>query len=406
MTITTIQLSQDFPDCFYTYRGIFVKQAIDSIADSGVGVEVVSPRAFVLPFTWFPNHGFSQVPGKEQEATGRYTIHHPRYLYPVPKRFLYRFAGPSYAHFVAHYINRHLDKPDLLHSHFAYPDGYGMLKLVKSWKIPLVVHLRGAFRIATGEATFRTIQGKLMQVLERADLIFTVSHSVKEEYAQMGVPEEKMVVMPNGVDSSLFYPMEQDQARAALPQGLQEETGKIILFVGYLRKRKGVDQLVESMPSILNEHPDTRLVLIGEGVLRNQLERRASELGIGKNVSFLSNIPHREMVNYINASELVVLPTLAEGRPNIVLESMLCRKAVVATAVSGIPELIRDHREGLLIEPGDSSRISDAVNRLLADDALRNELGRNGRTRIDELALDWERYGPRVRQEYERLLSR
>lgn len=405
MTITTIQLSQDFPDSFYTYRGIFVKQAIDSISDAGVRVEMVSPRAYVLPFKWFPNHGFSQVPRKEQESGGRYTIHHPRYFYPVPKRFLYRFAGPSYGSSVGSYVHKKLEKPDILHSHFAYPDGYGMLKLVDRWKIPLVVHLRGAFRVATGEATFTTIKKKLMAVLERADLIFTVSHSVKEEYTLMGVPGEKMVVMPNGVNSSLFYPMKQEEARDRLPPELRQKTGKFILFVGYLRKRKGVDHLIEAMPTIIKEHPDTRLILIGEGILKNQLVKRSRELNIGKHITFLSNIPHKEMVNYINASDFVVLPTLAEGRPNIVLEAMLCGKAVVATNVSGIPELVRDGKEALLISPESSSQIAGAVNQLLSDPSLGKELGKNARTRIMELDLDWKSYGEKVKNEYEKILS-
>ena len=404
MTIETIQLSQDFPDNFYTYRGIFVKQAIDSIADSGVTVELVSPKAYVLPFTWFPNHGFWQVPRTEKEKDGRYSIHHPRYLYPVPKRFLYRLAGPSYSYFIGNYIYKHLKKPQLLHSHFAYPDAYGMLKLVDSWKIPLVVHLRGAFRVATGEPTFKTIREKLLRVLTRADLIFTVSHSVKAEYVELGVAEEKMVVMPNGVNSSLFFPMDQDVARASLPGPLKDTEDRLLLFVGYLRKRKGVDHLMEAMPGILKEHGKTQLLFIGEGALRKPLERRSQELGISERVHFLSNIPHANMVSYINSADVVILPTLAEGRPNIILEAMLCGKAVVATAVSGIPELIRNEKEGLLIQPENPTQIRDAVCRVLEDDPLRERVGRQGSARIQELELDWSKYGGKVRREYEKLL--
>ncbi len=406
MTIRTIQLSQDFPDNSYPYRGIFVKQAIDSMADSGVAVEMVSPRAYVLPFEWFPNHGFSKVPPREEEAEGRYTIHHPRYIYPVPKRYLYRFAGPSYHHFVGRFIHRNLEKPDLLHSHFAYPDGYGVLDLVNRWKIPFVVHLRGAFRIATGEPTFKTIRGRLMKVLERADLIFTVSHSVKAEYAEMGVSKEKMVVLPNGINHQRFYPVEQDEARSKLPGTPESHQGKLILFVGYLRKRKGVDLLLEAFPAILKEHEDARLFLIGEGHLRNHLEARARELGVSKKLHFHSNIPHEQMINFINAADLVVLPTFAEGRPNIVLEAMLCARPVVATAVSGIPELIRDGREGILISPGESELIAGAVCRVLNDPELASRFGKQARERIFELNLDWKSYGKKALAHYEELLTR
>jgi teichuronic acid biosynthesis glycosyltransferase TuaC len=404
MTILTIQLSQDFPDNFYKYRGIFVKQAIDSIAAAGVNVEMVSPRAFVLPFNWFPNHGFSQVPRRAEEKEGRYSIHHPRYLYPVPKRFLYRFAGSSYASFVGNYIHKNLEKPDLLHSHFAYPDGFGMLELVDKWKIPLVVHLRGAFRIATGEPTFRTVKDKLMKVLDRADLIFTVSHSVKQEYQELGVPGEKMVVMPNGVNSERFYPIPQEDARFLLPGKLRDYHGKLVLFVGYLRKRKGVDLLVEAMPEVLKEHPDTHLIIIGEGQLRKRLEERGRELDMADRLSFLSNIPHEKMLNFINAADLTVLPTFAEGRPNIVLESMLCGRPVVATAVSGIPELVRDGVEGILIKPGESAPISRALCSLLGDETRMKQMGEAGRARIEALGLNWEEYGSKVKKQYQKLV--
>ncbi|HID72235.1 MAG TPA: glycosyltransferase family 1 protein, partial [Thermoplasmata archaeon] len=249
-------------------------------------------------------------------------------------------------------------------------------------------------------------------VLERADLIFSVSHSVKKEYIEMGVPEEKMVVMPNGVNHSLFVPMVEEEAREKLKnylkqKGIELNLGEnIILFVGYLRKRKGVDYLVEAMPEVVKKHKDTTLFLVGEGILEKDLKRRAVELGIRKNLVFISNVPHTQMPLFINASNLIVLPTLAEGRPNIVLEAMLCGKAVVATNVSGIPELITDGKEGILVEPRKKEQLSDAISLVLEDLELRKKLGKNARSRILSLGLDWKTYGKKVRKEYESLLSR
>jgi len=396
----SLEVSQDFPDEFYPNRGMFVKQAIDALHEAGVEVAVVSPRARVVPIKGFPNHLFFKVPRVEREEQHGYTIHHPRYIYPVPKRFLYRFAGPSYGRSAANYILKNIKKTDIIHAHFSYPDGYGMLGVKKEWNVPMVLHLRGGFIWSTGKA-YPQIKDKHLETLEIADRIVAVSHDTRNEYLELGIPEDKIAVIPNGVNLNKFRIIEKEKARKEL--GLPEDK-QIILFAGYLRPRKGLQYLIEAIPKLVKDH-DPLFLILGEGVMRGELEKKISEYGLGDNVRLMGLIPHEKMPLYVNAMDILVLPTQKEGRPNIVIEAMAVKKPVVASAVSGIPELMIDSKTGFLIPPRDVKAIEDSLGKILADKELGRRMGRAGRERILELDLSWENYAKKMIAIYEELIG-
>ena len=394
----SLEVSQDFPDAFYPNRGIFVKQAIDAVYRAGVDVVVVSPRAKAIPIKGFPNYHFSKIPIIEERD---YTIHHPRYIYPVPKRFLYRFAGPSYGFHAGEYILDNIKKTDVIHAHFPYPDGYGMLKVKERWGVPLVVHERGGYIYATGKA-YPSIRKMHMETLEKADRIVAVSHDTRNEYITLGVPEEKIEVVPNGVNLDRFYPMEKSEARSAL--GLPEDR-PIVLFAGYLRPRKGVQHLIEAVPKLVREY-NALFVLLGEGGMRHELEEKLRKYHLEGDVMLKGTIPHDQMPFYENAMDVLILPSLAEGRPNVVLEAMACGKPVVATSVSGIPELVQDGKTGILIPPSDVEAIKDALSRILTDSELGRRMGREGKKAIVEMNLSWGNYAKNMIRIYEEVDGR
>lgn len=96
-----LEVCQELPNRYYPQLGTFIKQSIDSIADQGIDLMVISPKAFVLPFSAFPYHNFSKLP--RIEHTEKYDLHYPRYIYAVPKKYFYPITGISYAHFVSRY---------------------------------------------------------------------------------------------------------------------------------------------------------------------------------------------------------------------------------------------------------------------------------------------------------------
>ena len=399
----SLQVSQDFPDEFYPNRGMFVKQAIDAIHRGGVEVEVVSPRARVLPVRGFPNHLFARVPVRERESLRNlgYPIHHPRYIYPVPKRLFYRFAGPGYARSVTPYVTRNVERAHIIHAHFAYPDGYGILPVRQSWGVPLVVHLRGGFIWSTG-AAYPQIREKHLRVLNVADRLIAVSRDTRDEYLNLGIPGEKIEVIPNGVDTDRFRTMSRENARAEL--GLPADR-PIILYAGYLIPRKGLQFLMEAIPGLVRDH-DPLFLILGEGEMRGELERGIASGGLEANVRLPGRIPHDLMPLYLNAMDCLVLPTQKEGRPNVVMEAMAVERPVVATAVSGIPEVVADGTTGTLVPPRDAGALREALDRILADPELGRRMGRAGAERIRDLDLTWERFAERTVALYRELLER
>jgi len=396
----SLEVSQDFPDEFYPNRGMFVKQAMDAVHKAGVGIEVVSPRAYVLPIKGFPNYLFSKVPKVEKEKELGYPIHHPRYVYPAPKRFLYRFAGPNYSRSVGNYILKKMEKTDILHAHFAYPDGYGILRVKKEWKVPMVAHLRGGFQWSTGKA-YPQVKDKHMEVLNTADRLLAVSHDTRNEYIDLGIPEEKIQVVPNGVDMEKFRIIDRDEARRQLDL---PEDRQIVLFAGYLRPRKGLQFLIEAIPKLVRDH-DPLFVILGEGEMRAELERKIVDYHLENNVLLKGLVPHDQMPLYENAMDIMVLPTQKEGRPNVVIEAMAVEKPVVASAVSGIPELMVDGKTGHLIPPRDVKEIEDALGNILANPENGKKMGKAGRERILELDLTWENKAKKTIAVYEELVN-
>ena len=167
--------------------------------------------------------------------------------------------------------------------------------------------------------------------------------------------------MPNGADTRTFTPGPAAEARARL--GLPDD-GPIVSYVGKLVPRKGVDTLVEAM-GLLARRPQGAPLLVAAGIgeMRPALERRAAELGIADRVRFVGKIGHDEVGWWMAAGDLFVLPSLSEGLPTVVCEAMNCGRPVVATAVDGTPEIVRDGETGLLVPPSDAPALAGGARR-------------------------------------------
>jgi teichuronic acid biosynthesis glycosyltransferase TuaC len=166
--------------------------------------------------------------------------------------------------------------------------------------------------------------------------------------------------VPNGVDRQLFRPRNRSDARKEL--ALPENT-KILLFVGRLEKEKGLEELGRAYRDLLEKSQEPiSLVLLGEGSFQESLARQVKDL---KNVLFLGARPPREVASYLAASNLLVLPSWAEGTPNVVLEALASGRPVVATHVGGIPDVVRPDRTGLLVAPKDASALAITLHTAL-----------------------------------------
>ncbi len=394
-----LEVCQEFPNRYYPQLGTFIKQSIDSIAKQKVNVTVVSPKPIVIPFSAFPYHNFSKLP--QIEHTEKYDLHYPRYLYIVPKKYFYPLTGISYAYFISRYAIKNIKpKPDLLHAHFSYPDGFGMIGLAKKWKVPFVISALGTLeRKVAYEGSYTSRQ--IFEAMNCADKVLSVSEDLKNHIVNLGISEDKVSVVPNGVDIEKFKPAGKEYARNML--NLPQDK-KIVLFVGALKKIKGVDYLIEAAKSFLDTNISLYMVGRDDG-MKKSLEKRAHELKIDNHIKFTGPVNHEDIPLWLSASDILVLPSLSEGRPNVILEAFACEVPVVATNVGGVPELMINGETGYIVPAKNQMELSEKVNKLLVDRNIRIKMGKFGRMTIIQRGLTWETHAKKTIKIYSKLLT-
>jgi len=190
-----------------------------------------------------------------------------------------------------------------------------------------------------------------------------------------GYDARKIVVVPNGRDLSVYRPGVGGQA-VRKEFGFDRAT-PLVGVVGRLEPQKGHTDLLHAWPSVLAEFPDARLLLVGEGSLRATLEHQARERGIAASVVFAGF--RTDVPRVLDAVDVVALPSLYEGMPLTAIEASAMAKPVVATAVDGTPEVIRDGRTGRLVPPREPDALSRALRALLRDPAAAQRMGAAGR---------------------------
>ncbi|MGD9963435.1 MAG: glycosyltransferase [Thermoplasmata archaeon] len=182
-----------------------------------------------------------------------------------------------------------------------------------------------------------------------------------------------------------------------------------VLFVGGLEARKGLELLVLAMASVVRRHPDAKLVAVAKTGFRGVDEpgwfrTLAERAGIAGHMTLLESVSDDELLQLYADCDLLALPSRNEGWGLALMEAMACSKPVVATKVGGVPELVTDGAEGLLVEPGDVRALGDAISGILSDPGAAERMGVAGRERVK--AFSWDATADTVAREYARALQR
>lgn len=211
-----------------------------------------------------------------------------------------------------------------------------------------------------------------------ADAIICVSQNVAD-FARdhIGLPAEKLRVVPNGIDLSTV------RQRDGTLQRLPGEPVKL-LYLGRLTEVKGVRDLIEAAKILAAATPANswRLTLMGDGALRAELEARIAENGLQTQITLIP--AHADALQRIAEYDALVLASHWEGMPNVAIEAMAAGVPVVATAVGGTPEVVLHGETGLLVPANNPAAFAGAMATVIADDALRARMGAAGRTRAEE----------------------
>ena len=347
LTFTTL-----YPNAAKPNHGVFVENRLrQTLARHDLRSTVVAPVPF-FPFTaeMFGAYArFARAP--ELEVRHGVEVHHPRYL-SIPKigmnvaaTLLYR-GGLTACRL--HQLNN--TTIDVIDAHYFYPDGVAAAWLSKALGIPFVVTSRGTDLNVL--ANFPRVRRQILWAAEQAAAVITVSGALRERAIEVGIDARKIAVLRNGVDLDQFTPQDREAARRQFGA-----SGFTVVSVGNLVPLKGHDLTIEAVASM----PDATLLIAGGGPLRDALGARAAALGVADRVKLLGEVQHQQLARLYSAADVSVLMSEREGWANVLLESMACGTAVVATRVGGNAEAITSPAAGALLPERSARALAEAL---------------------------------------------
>jgi glycosyltransferase involved in cell wall biosynthesis len=385
-------LTTSFPRFEGDYAGVFVFDLATWLRKQGIEVEVVAPYEVGIPK--------SEVMNGIKVSRFRYMI--PRrwqriaYLGGIPanlrRYWLARAQLPLF--FLAFFFRalRACRGCDVIHAYWIFGGLVAALLSAVTAK-PAVLTVQGSDINVLYEN--RWLRRFRAFVVRRVAKIIAVSNPLAERVRELGAEADKVAMIPNGADTSIFADCSSDNPFQSR-----------LVWVGRLSREKGVRYLIEAMAKVVKEFPQAQLTLVGDGPLRGDVERRISELALTENVQLTGMVSHEDIPGYLSRSDLLVLPSLSEGLPLVLVEAMSAGKPVVATRVGGIPDVLCENggeQTGTLVDPGDSQALAQAISTMLNDPEKARLMGRNGRRRVERVYA-WPTIAQQTAELYESLL--
>lgn len=236
---------------------------------------------------------------------------------------------------------------------------------------PFVTTYGFSYEKLSGSETRRRLRRMQADIgLSAAAAVIVTTEQLRAEVRARGVPSQRIFLIPNGVDTSAFRPLD-------CPQRQPRE----VLYVGRLSAEKNLKTLIEALAKLAGRHA-VRLTFVGDGPERPALESAAQGLGVSLRITGF--VDHRELPLRFADADAFVLPSLTEGHPKVLLEAMSCGLPCVASHVDGNRAIVEPGKTGLVFDPRDASGLADALDRIFTDADLARRLGANARRRIVE----------------------
>lgn len=355
--IRTLLFSTLYPSSVRTGHGIFVETRLRHLVNSG---EIESQ--VVAPVPWFPSRlslfgeyaRFARVPRFEQR--NGFDVHHPRYLL-LPKVGM-NSAPHTLAHAGLTTARRLIAEGqdiDLIDSHYFYPDGVAATFIGQAIDKPVVITARGSDINLISQ--YDRPRRLIVDAARQAAAIIAVSSALRDKMIELGIDGEKIKVLGNGVDPNKFY--QEDKAQA---QSRWHTSGYVVVSVGNLVPTKGHDLVIRAIAGI----PDACLLIAGQGPERGRLIELAAKLGVSDRVHLAGQLTQDDLRSLYSAADCLVLASVREGWPNVILEAMACGASIVASRVGGVPEILDGTDSGLLLDNRDVMSIVKAISELRA----------------------------------------
>ena len=273
-------------------------------------------------------------------------------------------------------------KFDVIHAH-DWLVAYAAKTLKNSYHIPIVstIHATEAGRNSgIHDEQQRYINDtEWMLTYESSEVIVNSNYMKGELQRLFGLPYEKINVVPNGVNLSLFNGIERDYN---FRRKYAMDNEKIILFMGRLVYEKGIQHLIAAMPKILNGYHDSKLVVCGKGAMLDELRAQANAMGIGNKVYFAGYMNGKDVQRMYKAADIAVFPSTYEPFGIVALEAMLSENPVVVSDVGGLNEIVQHRENGMKSYAGNANSIADSILELLYDHKLCSDITKKAKNKV------------------------
>ncbi len=359
--------------------------------DSGYGHRSLRLLEAQRKLGWRPALLTHPRPGDEHESgPGNHDRLHgmPCYYHPPPgkSRSPRRDTDPDRVRALVRRITEAAEdlNPDLLHAHSPVINGLAAIAASAALRIPVVYEIRALWEesavaqgtYATGSDRYRDIRRAETGVCRDADAIVVISTGLKREFIERGLPPDKVRVVGNGVDADVFQPSAPDLDYKN-EWGLGERF--VFGYVGSFSRYEGLDLLLDAFATFLVDHPDSTLVLVGDGRAAADLKEHVQNLGIASHVVMPGRVPPERMPGIYGLIDVLVYPRRSfplteKVTPLKPLEAMAMAKPVIASDVGGHLDLLPDDETRLLFRSDDKTSLVEAMRRLFGSSTLRQRL--------------------------------
>jgi glycosyltransferase involved in cell wall biosynthesis len=301
------------------------------------------------------------------------------------------------------------ERPEIIHAASAFLVGIPAVTVARRLGIPSVYEVRGLWEVThvsrdpnweeTGQhAAYVRLETEAAMA---ADAVLTLTGALKQELIRRGVPEAKITVVPNSVDTERFVPVERDEE---LARRLGVDGTPIVGYIGSFVDYEGLDELLDAAAIVLDRGTDFRLLLVGDGVEFPRLRALVRDLDLDDQVIMPGRVPFEDVHRYYSLVDVVAFPRKPWPVTEMVspmkpFEAMAMEKALLVSSVDALTEIVADGETGIVFEKGNIDSLADALERLVQNAALRERLGKNARAWVVNNRR-WDQAGATIQHVY------
>jgi len=353
-------LTNSFPNPNKIHWGIFIAQTLKHLSEYYC-IEVIKPVPWVPKIIKYfttktsDMHTYSNLP--QNWAWEGMNVHYLRFFY-FPK-----ISQSFHSIFIAFHLYFRIKclgvkNIALINAHYLYPEGVAAVVLGKILNLPVVISARGSD--VNIEATHFLKRPQIKWAINNASMVIGVSKDLCEKMQKIICYSHKIIrFIPNGINHSLFQNLDKKMCREKL--SLPHDK-KILLFVGRIDPVKNIINLIKAIRVLKDQNKvNFHTILIGDGPLEETIQNKIKESELSTDIVMIGMKPHNEIPVWMTAADILCLPSINEGQPNVILESLACGTPVVGSNVGGIPELINE-QNGYLFSPHSINEIANAIH--------------------------------------------